>query len=196
MLKVIFLLNFPIFFFLAGFLFENIISFKFALFSLISNIFAQSMQIKHVSCERSELRQPSAVFASKAQSKQIKQIKHVSCERSELRQPSAVFASKAQSKQIKQIKHVSCERSELRQPSAVFANQLKQASQAQSMLAKRANQPSYARLHSSLRLPSPTGRRRLAGYASYYDCTIIYREGTNEGRRQKVALNWLKIGYV
>ena len=100
MLKVIFLLNFPIFFFLAGFLFENIISFKFALFRLIFNIFAQSMQIKHVSCERSEL----------------------------------------------------C------QPSAVFANQLKQASQAQSTLAKRANQASYARLHSRLRLPSPTGR--------------------------------------
>ena len=142
MLKVNFLLNFPIFFFLAGFLFENIISFKFALFSLISNIFAQSMQIKHVSCERSELRQPSAVFASKAQSKQIKQIKHVSCERSELRQPSAVFA-----------------------------NQLKQASQAQSTLAKRANQASYARLHSRLRLPSPTGRRSHAGYACNYDCS-------------------------
>ena len=46
------------------------------------------MQIKHVSCERNELCQPSRVFASKAQSKQIK---HVSCERSELRQPSAVF---------------------------------------------------------------------------------------------------------
>ena len=105
MLKVNFLLNFPIFFFLAGFLFENIISFKFALFRLISNIFAQSMQIKHVSCERSELRQPSAVFA----------------------------------------------------------NQLKQASQAQSTLAKRANQASYARLHSRLRLPSPTGREGKGG---------------------------------
>ena len=69
----------------------------------------------------------------------ILQIKHVSCERRELRQPSAVFASKEQSEQIK---HVSCERSELRQPSAVFANQLKQASQALSTLAKRANQAS------------------------------------------------------
>ena len=56
--------------------------------------------------------------ASQASSTQTKQ----SCERSELRQHSAVFASKAQSEQIKQIKHVSCERSELRQPSAVFAN--------------------------------------------------------------------------
>ena len=45
------------------------------------------------------------------------------------------------------------------QPSAAFANQLKQASQAQSTLAKRANQASYARLHSRLQLPSPTGRR-------------------------------------
>ena len=124
MLKVIFLLNFPIFFFLAGFLFENIISFKFALFSLISNIFAQSMQIKHVSCERSELRQPSAVFA----------------------------------------------------------NQLKQASQAQSTLAKRANQASYARLHSRLRLPSPTGREGKEGKG---------REGTLSG-----ASNQLKIRYV
>ena len=40
-----------------------------------------------------ELRHLSAVFTSKAQSEQIKQIKHVSCERSELRQPSAVFAN-------------------------------------------------------------------------------------------------------
>ena len=67
-------------------------------------------------------------------------------------------ASKPQSEKIKQIKHVSCERSELRQNSAVFANQLKQASQALSTLAKRANQANYARLHSRLRLPSHTGR--------------------------------------
>ena len=93
----------------------------------------------------------------------------------ELCHPSAVFASKAQSEQIKQIKNVSCERSELRQPSAVFANQLKQASQALSTLAKRANQASYARLHSRLRPPSHTGRRSHAGYACSYDCTDIYR---------------------
>ena len=100
---------------------------------------------------------------AKTRFSRVPRARHVSCERSELRQPSAAFASKAQSEQIKQIKHVSCERSELRQPSAVLANQLKQASQALSTLAKRANQASYARLHSRLRLPSPTGREGREG---------------------------------
>ena len=113
--------------------------------------------------------------ASQASSTQTKQ----SCERSELRQHSAVFASKAQSEQIKQIKHVSCERSKLRLPSAVFANQLKQASQVLYTLAKRANQASYSRLHSRLRLPSHTGH-----------------SGREEGREDpksffKLAKNWI-----
>ena len=88
----------------------------------------------------------------------------------ELRHLSAVFASRAQSEQINQIKHVSCERSELRQPSAVFANQLKQASQSLSTLVKRANQASYARLNSRLRLPSHTGREEGMKEGSTFRC--------------------------
>ena len=79
---------------------------------------AQSSQIKQPSIE---LRQPSTVFASKAQSEQIKQIRHVS--RSELRQPSAVFAN------------------QLKQASQALSTLAERANQASYARASRASKP-------------------------------------------------------
>ena len=83
------------------------------------------------------------------------------CKLSMFRASEASFASLAQSSRAKR----SLSKSRMFRASeaslaslAVFANELKQASQALSTLVKRANQPSYARLHSRLRPPSHTGR--------------------------------------
>ena len=129
LLIVIFLLNFA--FFWLGFFLQILLTSNLLFFRIISNrfffgwvcyqaqsarakraprasgssaVFVQFMQIKHVSCERNELCQPSRVFASKAQSKQIK---HASCKRSKLRQPSTVLTNQLKQASKRSLRQLS-----------------------------------------------------------------------------------------